>query len=344
VREDTRFWNSSGIALNLGAQGFKVQVQSLQAVLSGGVSFDRPTEGAEPPPAREGTTFPLFADESAANAASYRTRLKFTTYVEGSVSGLAVDAPVQVYGIQIGNVSGVKLELDPVKLTSRVRIDFEIQPERIMRPDELKLSALDVARGLVARGMRAQLQSASLITGQQLLAMAFIPNAPPAEARQQGDTIVVPSQPASSLDTITNGLSSIAAKLGSLPLDQIAQNLSSALGGVAKLTNGPEMQQTLRSLAGTVTDAQELVRKVDAGVTPALKRLPEIATSLQATADHASHLLSSVDTGYGGNSEFNRNLQRVLAQVSDTARSVRLLADFLDQHPEALIRGRTGDR
>jgi paraquat-inducible protein B len=344
VREDTRFWNSSGIALNLGAQGFKVQVQSLQAVLSGGVSFDRPTEGAEPPPAREGATFPLFSDEAAANAASYRTRLKFTTYVEGSVSGLAVDAPVQLYGIQIGNVTGVKLELDPVKLTSRVRIDFEIQPERIMRPDELKLSSLDVARGLVARGMRAQLQSASLITGQQLLAMAFIPNAPPAEARQQGDTIVIPSQPASSLDSITNGLSSIAAKLGSLPLDQIAANLSSALGGVARLTNGPEMQQTLKSLAGTVTDAQELVRKVDAGMTPALKRLPEIATSLQATADHASHLLSSVDTGYGGNSEFNRNLQRVLAQVSDTARSVRLLADFLDQHPEALIRGRSGDR
>ena len=84
------------------------------------------------------------------------------------------------------------------------------------------------------------------------------------------------------------------------------------------------------------------MHKVDLGVAPAMKRLPDIASSLQATADRAQRLLGSVDTGYGGNSEFNRNLERLLAQVSDTARSVRLLADFLDQHPEALIRGRTG--
>jgi len=341
VHENSRFWNSSGVTLKLGAQGVQVELQSLQAVLSGAVSFDTPTDVPATPIARQDTVFPLFADQDAASSASYKERLKFATYVEGSVRGLAVGAPVDLYGITIGNVTAIKLEFDPASLTSRVRIGFEVQPDRIMGGDRLHLSPLDVARGLVGRGLRAQLQSASLITGQQLLAMAFFPGVAAADATPEGDVVVIPSQPASSLDSITNGLSSIATKLGDLPLDEISHNLNGALSGVAKLTNGPEMQQTLRSLQGAVAEVQDLVRKVDGGMTPALKRLPDIAASLQSTADHASRLLSSVDTGYGGNSEFNRNLQRVLSQVSDTARSVRLLADFLDQHPEALIRGRT---
>jgi paraquat-inducible protein B len=341
VRDDTRFWNSSGIALKLGAQGVRLQVESLQALLSGGIVFDRPSGGPTAAVARPDASFPLFADEDAASAASYTRQLNFVTYVEASVRGLAVGAPVELFGIQIGNVTDVKLQLDPAGLTSKVRIRFEVQPERMLRRDQLNESEFTVAQTLVQRGLRAQLRSSNLITGQLLLAMDFFPDAPPAEATQEDNAILVPSMAASGLDTITNSLSALANKLGGLPLDAIGKSLADALGGVAKITNGPELQQTLRSLQSAVGDVQDLVKKVDAGMTPALKRLPDIAAGLQATIDRATKLVGSVDTGYGGNSEFSRNLQRLLSQASDTARSVRLLADYLDQHPEALLRGRS---
>ena len=113
-------------------------------------------------------------------------------------------------------MTGVKLEFNPADLTARVRIDFEIQPQRILPPNQARLSQLDLARGLVQRGLRAQLQSASLITGQQLLAMTFVANAPPAQVTQDAGIVVLPSEPASGIDNITKGLSSIASKLGSL--------------------------------------------------------------------------------------------------------------------------------
>jgi paraquat-inducible protein B len=338
VHDDTRFWNISGINLKLGAQGIQVQVESLQALLSGGIAFDRPVAESPTPVAAPGATFPLFADEDSASAASYTQRLAFTTYVESSVRGLSVGAPVELYGIQIGNVTSVKLLFDPAYTSSRVRIDFEIQPERIMRSNQGNLPAIDVARGLVQRGLRAQLRSANLITGQLLLAMAFFPDAPAADVSQDGNSVVIPSMATSGIDSITNSLSALSNKLGTLPLDQIGKSLNDALGGVAKITNGPELQETLRSLQAAVSDIQDLVRKVDAGMTPALKRLPEIASGLQTTIDRASKLIASFD---GGNSEFGRNLQRLLNQASDTARSIRLLADYLDQHPEALLRGRS---
>ena len=88
-------------------------------------------------------------------------------------------------------------------------------------------------------------------------------------------------------------------------------------------------------------DVQGLVKRTDAGLTPLLKRLPEISNNLDQTLSRASQLVGSVDNGYGSNSQFSRDLERLMSQFNDAARSIRLLANFLDAHPEALIRGRT---
>ena len=85
------------------------------------------------------------------------------------------------------------------------------------------------------------------------------------------------------------------------------------------------------------------MKRTDAGLTPLMRRLPEISDNLDRTLNRASQLVGSVDTGYGGNSQFSRDLDRLMSQFNDAARSIRLLADFLDRHPEALIRGRTNE-
>ena len=341
VRNNSHFWNVSGLGIDLGGQGVQVHVASLQALLSGGVAFDTPKGAAPGPVSKADAAFHLFPDEPSANSAGFQQRIPFVTYVDGSVRGLSVGSPVQLYGIQIGNVTDIQLQFDPSGANSRVAIHMEIQPERIMQADQkLEHQPIDVARNLVRHGLRVQLETTSFLTGQLAVSMVIVPDAPPADVSLQGDEIVLPSVPGG-LDSITTGLSDIATKLSRLPLDDIAKNLNDALRGASNVTNGPELKQVLTSMAATLTNVQDLVRKTDANLTPAMKRLPDIAQSLQASVDRAGRLVSSVDTGYGANSEFRRDMERLLAQVSDTARSVRLLADYLDQHPEALIRGRS---
>ncbi len=343
VRENSHFWNVSGLSVEFGGAGLQVHVASLQALISGAVAFDIPKDSKPAAESKPDTDFQLFPDENTANSASSHNKIGFVSYVDGSVRGLATGAPVQLYGIQIGTVSNVQLQFDPNGLTSRVAVKMLIEPDRIVRPDQptTNQKPVDVARALVRRGLRVQLQTTSYLTGALAVAFVFQPDAPGGDSVGVDDgLIVLPSVPGG-LDSITSGLSEVSAKLGRLPLDDIAKNLNATLAGVSAVANGPELKSALNSMSSAVANVQDLVKKVDAGLTPTLKRLPEIAQSLQGTVDRANKLVGSVDTGYGGNSDFRRNMERLLVQVSDTARSVRLLADYLDAHPEALIRGRT---
>jgi paraquat-inducible protein B len=324
-----------------------LRVESLQALLSGGIAFDTPASAFGTKRAAAGATFRLYQDAAVAAAAGYRERIPFLVYFRGSVRGLAVGAPVELFGIQIGTVTSVNLEFDPEGLESRVAVGFEIHPERIMSADQLRDNdPIDVAQRMVAHGMRAQLRSANLLTGQLLLALGYFQDVPAATVERKGEVLVLPAVPGG-LDSITANIGEILRKIDALPLEAIGKNLNEALAGARTLTAGPEVRQSLRALSDTLTSVEELVRKADAGAGPALKRLPDIAQGLQSVVDRANKLVGSADAGYGENSEFRRDLQRLIEQVSDTARSVRLLADYLDQHPEALLRGRDsrlGDR
>ena len=110
--------------------------------------------------------------------------------------------------------------------------------------------------------------------------------------------------------------------------------------GLNNLVNGPDLKQVLASLKTTLGSVQDTVQNLNAGLTPAAKKLPDIAAGLQKTVTDANRLILSVQTGYGDNTQFNRDLDHLLIQLSDAARSVRALADLLSRHPEALIKGR----
>jgi paraquat-inducible protein B len=327
VRHGTHFWNASGLSVQIGGEGVHVEVASLQAVLSGGVAFDSPSRSkADAAEAEPGTEFPLYNNFAEAQASGYSTKLSFVTYFESSVRGLARGASVEFFGIQVGTVSNVALELNPATGDARVRVRLEVQPERIMSEDVAKADdTMESTRRLVQRGMRAQLQTASYLTGQRVVALDFVANARPADVVMEGDDIVLPST-GGGLDNILVAVNDIAGKLDRLPLDQIGQNLNGAL----------------RSASGAMASVQDLVKKADAGLTPTLRRLPEITAGLQDAVAKAGRTAGSIEASYGNNSQFQRELERAMTQVGDTARSIRLLADFLDRHPEALVRGRAG--
>jgi paraquat-inducible protein B len=341
VRGRTRFWNASGLSVEVGAQGIRFRAESLQAILSGGIAFDTSLSIHDDKQAEAGQSFTLYPDEAAAQSAGYREKIPFLAFFRGSVRGLSVGAPVELFGIQIGTVTGVTLKFDPDGLDSRVAVRAEIHPELFLQPDQLRDNdPIEVSRRMVEHGLRAQLRTANLLTGQLFVAMDYFQDVPAAKAEVQEGVVVLPVVPGG-LEGITADVGQILRKIDALPLQAIAQNLNEALAGVRALAAGPELKQSLRALSETLASVQDLVRQADAGAGPALKRLPEIAQGLQAVVDRAGKLLGSADAGYGENSQFRRDLQRLLEQVDDTARSVRLLADYLDQHPEALLRGRT---
>jgi paraquat-inducible protein B len=339
VHENTHFWNASGISVGVGAQGLHVELESFQALLSGGIAFETPQKTSAPASEPE-HEFKLYTDKAEADSAGFRRNIPFVTYFQSSVSGLARGSAVQVFGIQLGTVTDVRLIMEPGGKNIRARVAFELQPERVFSDDEVgrETDARAVTESFVRRGMRAVLESSNFLTGQKTISLEFVPNAPVATVGQEGDALLLPSQ-GGGLDNITSSLSDIASKLDTIPFDEIGKNLNNTLASISSTVSGPDVKDSLKKLSATLTDVQHLVHNADRGMTPVLQKLPKMSEDLQQAVARANAALG--EGGYGGNSDFQRNLSRLLDQVNDAARSIRLLADFLDRHPEALVRGRT---
>ncbi len=341
VRAQSRFWNASGLSVNLGANGLQLQTHSLRSVLSGGISFLTPPEAQNDAPADAGSVFTLYDDKKDADAARYPERMPYVTYFEASVKDLARGSPVLIYGLQVGEVTDVKLLFDQKKGEPKVRVDFEIQPEWAFGPGMPGQTPdpSQILKQLVAKGMRVKLESSNLLTGQKVLSLEFVPHAKPAVMAMEGDTPVLPSN--GSAESVMDSLGDVANKLGQIPFQDIGQHLDHLLQSADKNFGGQEMQQTVHNLSVAMSNAADLSRKADENMTPALQKLPDISVQLQSAVSHANSLLGSFEAGYGPGSDFQRSSIHVLDEVNDAARSIRLLADFLERHPEALLSGKS---
>ena len=285
--------------------------------------------------------FPLFANKDAAQAASYSRKVPFVGYFPGSVRGLAAGADVTLHGLKVGQVTDVRLVYDAAKDTILAPVRFEVQPERFVGIGRQVVK--DTAAGvemLVNRGLRATLQSANLITGQMLVALEFEPDAPQANVTTEDGTFVIPTSDAGGFSGLEASATELLRKVNSIPFDTLGRNLSQTSEGLNDLVNGPQLKQALTSLNATLASVQDTVQNLDAGLAPAMKRLPDVAAGLQKTMTDANRLVLSLQAGYGDNTPFSRDLGRLLVQLNDATRSIRSLADLLSRHPEALIKGR----
>jgi paraquat-inducible protein B len=344
VHNNSRFWNASGVSVKLGGGGVQVQLESLKALILGGIAFDTPEVDGEQTveaPSEEGHVFPLYASKDAADSATYGRKVPLISYFDGSVAGLDTGADVTLHGLKIGTITGVGLRYDRASDMVVVPVHYTVEPERIVdAPIGDAKDTASVIDALVKRGLRAKLDTASLLTGQKQVALDFLPDAPAAPSGMEGNSFIVPAAPAGAAD-IMSSASAIMAKLQAFPFDQIGRDLDSTLKGASAIANGQQLRDAIAALQETLVTAQRAVKQLDAGIEPTMKKLPEITASLQDTLTKANRLVGSVDTGYGAGSDFHRTLQRMLSQLDDTARSIRVLADLLSRHPEALIRGRT---
>jgi paraquat-inducible protein B len=341
VHDDTSFWNASGLSIKLTGGGISVEMESLRALLLGGIAFDTPSDSTQPV-AQADHKFPLYASLELARSAGFGHQLQLLSYFPGSVAGLEVGADVTLNGLKIGEVTDVSLVYDPRKDRIVVPVHYRVEAGRISNIAVAQgLAPGTLAAEMVKRGMRATLQSPSLITGGKIIALERIADAPPAELERDGDVFVVPTSETGGFDSIARSANELLSKINRIDFDRMGKSLTSAAAGLDETINGPQLKKTLAALEKAMIDVQDIAKKLDTDASPALKRLPEIAAQLQGALAQANRLFGSLNTGYGDDSRFLRDLDRLLPQITDAARSVRALTDLLSRHPEALIQGRT---
>ena len=342
VHDQTRFWNASGVSVKLGGAGVEMQLESLRALLLGGIAFETLTTGPSGEVSGENHEFPLFANQDAAKAASYSRKIDLIVYFSSSVRGLGPGSDVVVHGLKVGQVTDVKLSYDPVKDTIVAPVRLEIAPERVVGIGrQVFKNTTEAVQALVSKGFRASLQSGNLLTGEMLVSFEIVPDAPAAKVTEQDGAFVFPTIDSGGLSGLQASAGELLHNVNAIPFASIGQSLDVMTKNMSTLTNGPQLQEALTGLARTMAEAQSLMKNLNTDMGPALKQLPEITASLQATLRQSTQLMRSVDTGYGNDTQFHRDLDRMMAQLTDAVRSFKALADLLTRHPEALVRGRT---
>jgi paraquat-inducible protein B len=242
----------------------------------------------------------------------------------------------------IGHVTNVQLRFDPTNDAVLAPVQYDVEPERILGIGAKAVfkTTDEAAAALMKHGLRATLQTASLITGQQVVALEFVPDAPQVALAKEGDSFVLPTTDSGGISSLTTSAATLLDKVNSIPFEQIGKNLNGILASVNGLAGGPQMHQTLTDLSDMVAKANDFVRQLNSNTGPALRQLPALMTDLQKTLINVDKLFVSLNSGYGDDTKFSRDLGRLMVQLDEAVRSFRSLADMLTQHPEALIKGR----
>jgi len=315
VTDNTRFWNASGVDLSVNADGLKMRTQSLVSMAIGGLAFES-VSSRDAAPAKADTRFNLYASEGDAKANPDGTPFRIRMRFDQSVRGLAVGAPVDFQGITLGNVTSITIDFDNAKKRFYAIADATLYPERLGGVyDRLVAESMagEQAGGkllgaMIRYGLRAQLRSANVLTGQLYVALDSFPDAPPVPFTFS-DPAVIPTMPGQ-LDQLQEQIASIVGKIEKIPFDQI----------------GKELHQTL---AGTT----RLVNQIDKQLAPdARKVLQQAQVSLQR-----------VDKMLAPDAAVPVNTERAMQELTRAARSLRALSDFLQANPESLLRGRGED-
>ncbi len=332
VRKNTRFWNTSGLDVAISADGIRVNTESFTTLMIGGIAFDTPVNMEPGEPAEENEVFKLYESRASISEKTYARKERWLLHFDGDVRGLNIGAPVELQGIQIGQVLDVNLEFDMDKAAFRIPVLVELEPDRIKATGQLPEGAegQKIMDYLVAKGMRAQLKTGSLITGQQLVAIDMHPETPAAKINWEGRYPELPTVP-TAMAEITTSLTQLLRKFEKLPIEQIGSDLRDTVAGAKRLINSAELQDSITALNQTLDQAQKFVAALNTAVAPELKTA---VSNLDSALIQAEKLMKSL------NSDVSPQADRTLKALQEAARSIKNLAAYLERNPEALIRGK----
>jgi len=341
VHGNSHFWNISGIDLSVSADGLELHTTSLQSMIYGGIAFDSQAVADSPDEHAEDLVFSLFANYDEIIAKTYTRKFRFVVFFDGSVRGLSVGAPVEFKGIQVGLVTDVRLEFDSTDASFRIPVIIEIEPERIVESNaDGDATSIQVLANLVSRGLRAQLQTGSLLTGQLYVALDMHPESPVRLlAKGHSDLPEIPSI-AGGFDQITTSLQSILAKLDKVPTDKIGADLATLVHGSSALVNDPSAQQFVKELQATLSSFRHVLEAVDDQAGPMAENFNAALVAGRKTLDQAELSLRNINETLDPASPLQYRVNQLSQDLSDMARAIRSFVDLLERHPNAVIFGK----
>ncbi|MGE4481818.1 intermembrane transport protein PqiB [Acidocella sp.] len=312
VRPGSRFWDSSGIAFGIKGGVLQLQLQSLQAVIAGGITFNLPPSSRDESPSQDDASFRLYASQQQAESAAYSNQIQAVSYVTSNVNGLTPGSPVNALGIQVGDVTSVNLVLSPKSGQAKVRIGMQLLPQKLLEQakDGTIPHPLQFFQRFVDNGMRVEIGSSNYVTGQKEINLVMEPKAKaPVKVYKEGNAIVLPFKQGG-LDATLANAADITAKIDQMPFQEIGDNLN----------------KLLKTANGTLGAPQVKI----------------LLTQLSATLKTADTTLQDIHQGFGQDSDFQRSLMQILNQTTTTLQSLQALATYLNQHPQSMIFGRNG--
>jgi paraquat-inducible protein B len=324
----------------------------------------------------------------------------FVAYFEGSVKGLNVGAPVEFQGVRVGSVTDIQLQFLTAENEFRIPVFIQIEPGRMSQVGQHVEAKGQLLKPLIDRGLRAQLEMQSIVTGQLAVQLGFHPDTP---IRLVGDGKVpeIPTMP-TTMQEVAQTVTQALTEIRQLPISQLIGHLAESAQGINSIINSPEVKDLIRSMSGTakvaeqsvhsvdehaeqvtarlkdtleaatalLRDSQQLIRRVDTQVVPMSTGIQKSLDALRGTMQDGQQLLRHVDARVtpmadnlmetstrlratiarlqqvvdGDVVKVLQDTNKTLQEFSGTARSFRLLADYLERNPDSLVYGKGGSR
>lgn len=329
VRENTRFWLASGLDMQLTANGIRVDTDSVVSLMIGGLAFGTFSNDPQGQIASESTQFKLYETRNEARDDQYTIKQSYYVEFFESIRGLSVGAPVEFRGIQIGSVSDIQLKVSPNQMNFSTMVGVTIERERLGLTGQVPKDLDIQIRKMVDDGLRVQLKTGNLLTGQLLVDVNYYPDAPKVDETRYNNLLVIPSLPSSS-QAVIDGVTSIIKQIDALPIKEIGQSLQGSLLGIEKLVNNPDLQQAMQSIRQISANVETTTHNLNTDT------MPEVTDTLE----ELHNLIAELEGWISADSPLKENLLRSLQEIGKAARSINSLSEMLERHPEALIHGK----
>jgi paraquat-inducible protein B len=323
VRQTTRFWRAGGLQVSLTGAGLSVGGASLASLINAPIEFTTP-EFVSGLPAADHTRFQLYESQAIAEA-SAGGQMTYLVYFPGPVKGLTAGTAVQMKGVTVGSVRDVRLRYVSQTASLETPVTIGIDPSKLQLPVDRAVIDSAIAK-LVNKGMRATLSTSLVLPGASGVSLEMV-GAPGSAHLVMSDPPIIPA--ASS----TGGVEGLLARINNLPIEEIAGHLRNTAARIDAMVSDPALSQSVQRVNRSLADIEKVAAVTRENIGPIIQSLRDAATAAQSAAGRAEQVMGSA-------SRQNYDLGSLIKELTRAADSVRALAEYLTENPDALLKGR----
>jgi paraquat-inducible protein B len=352
VNSQTKFWQMGSFSVDFGPAGISLDMEPLAVLLSGGIAFDTPKHLSKSSPVMPGSSFNLYdsRDEANFNTSASENALGFVLHFDESLRGLTIGSPVEFHGVEVGYVADISISREHKDRRLSVPVLIFIEPERFGTGNDRE-ALQQLLQSSVRRGLRARLQTASLVTGQLFIELII--------DRAAGPAIIIANEPWPEFPTIPSpfgqiidNISAVLQKLERLEIEELVTSANLLLRDVDALVRIPDDSELgsdpeARRAALAEAPVTQMVMRVNQALealNPILesdgaRNLPDDLGRSMRQLNNSLVLVKRLLEGDSARSPLYYEISTTLEELKRAAQSIRTLTETLDEKPNALIFG-----